>query len=297
MKIQDLIYYRHLADCSSFTKTAEAFYVSQPSISIALKRLEEEFDSKLITRDRSTKSFALTPTGKILYDRANQIIDILDQTKNEMKTIESNEISFGFLPTIGGYFLPQIMPNMAEYVQSINLIEDESSSHMLELLEEGRVSSAIIGMESFEVDGDWAEVYPLDTRPLSICVSKTHPLAKEESVTLDMIEEYSLITLDDKYVHYKIVKDWIDANNISLSRVTFAKEIQSVNSFVSQSVAVGLVFDVLVRDRHDIVTIPLENGPDFHTALVFNKNLNLSKVQNEFNDKLRNSVRDFTPAK
>lgn len=292
MKIQDLIYYRYLADCSSFTKTAEAFYVSQPSISIALKRLEEEFDSKLITRDRSTKSFALTPTGKILYERANQIIDILDQTKNEMKTIESNEVSFGFLPTIGGYFLPQIMPNLAKYVPSINLIEDESSSYMLQLLEEGRVSAAIIGLESFDLDENWAEIYPLDSRPLSVCVSKTHPLAEKDVITLDMLNEYSLITLDDKYVHYPIFKKWMDENKISSSKVTFAKEIQSVNSLISQSVAVGIVFDVLVRDRFDIITIPLEGGPEFNTALVFNKNLSLSKVQEEFNQSLRKAVKN-----
>lgn len=293
MKIQDLIYYRYLADCSSFTKTAEAFYVSQPSISIALKRLEEEFDSKLITRDRSSKSFALTKTGKILYERANQIIDILEQTKNEMKVIESNQVSFGFLPTIGGYFLPQVMPNMAEFVQSIHLIEDESSKHMLELLAEGRVSASILGLPDFEVNEDWAEVYPIDSRNLSISVSKSHPLADKSSVTKDMIEDYSLVTLGDNYVHYQIVREWMENNDIPESLVTYAKEIQSVNSYVSQSVAVGIIFDVLVRDRSDLITIPIEDGPQFHTALVINKDLNLSPDQEEFNNKLREAVKNY----
>lgn len=293
MKIQDLIYYRYLADCSSFTKTAEAFYVSQPSISIALKRLEEEFDSKLITRDRSSKSFALTKTGKILYERANQIIDILEQTKNEMKVIESNQVSFGFLPTIGGYFLPQVMPNMAEFVQSIHLIEDESSKHMLELLAEGRVSASILGLPDFEVNEDWVEVYPIDSRNLSISVSKSHPLADKNSVTKDMIEDYSLVTLGDNYVHYQIVREWMKNNDIPESLVTYAKEIQSVNSYVSQSVAVGIIFDVLVRDRSDLITIPIEDGPQFHTALVINKDLNLSPDQEEFNNKLREAVKNY----
>lgn len=293
MKIQDLIYYRYLADCSSFTKTAEAFYVSQPSISIALKRLEEEFDSKLITRDRSSKSFALTKTGKILYERANQIIDILEQTKNEMKVIESNQVSFGFLPTIGGYFLPQVMPNMAEFVQSIHLIEDESSKHMLELLAEGRVSASILGLPDFEVNEDWAEVYPIDSRNLSISVSKSHPLADKSSVTKDMIEDYSLVTLGDNYVHYQIVREWMENNDIPESLVTYAKEIQSVNSYVSQSVAVGIIFDVLVRDRSDLITIPIEDGPQFHTALVINKDLNLSPDQEEFNNKLIEAVKNY----
>lgn len=296
MKIQDLIYYCYLADCSSFTKTAEAFYVSQPSISIALKRLEEEFDTQLITRDRSTKSFALTPTGKILYDRANQILDILDQTKNEMKTIESNEISFGFLPTIGGYFFPQVLPNTADYVQSINLIENESSKQMLELLEEGRVSAAILGVDPDVIEQkSWAEVYPLDKREMSICVSKSHPLAKEDHVTIDMIREYALITLDNKYIHYRLVNEWMKEHDIQSSQMTFAKEISSVLSLVSQSVAVGIVCDVLIRDRSDIITIPLEDGPLFHTALVFNKDLSLSDVQESFNNELRESVKHYQP--
>ncbi|MDN6569123.1 MAG: LysR family transcriptional regulator, partial [Tetragenococcus halophilus] len=64
MKIQDLVYFKYLVESSSFTKTAEAFYVSQPSISLSLKRLENEFNTKLITRDRSKRSFHLEAAGE-----------------------------------------------------------------------------------------------------------------------------------------------------------------------------------------------------------------------------------------
>lgn len=294
MKIQDLVYYRYLADCSSFTKTAEAFFVSQPSISIALKRLEEEFETKLITRDRSTKSFALTPTGKILYERANQILNILDQAKNEIKTNEANMITFGFLPTIGGYFLPKLLPNMAEYVQNIQLIEDESSKHILQLLEEGIVSVAITGVPDFDLDADWAEIYPIDSRPLSICVSKSHPLAEHEELTIDQVLDYSFVTLDEKYVHHRIVSEWLSKSGIDKKQVTFAKEIQSVHSMVASSLAVGIVFDVLVRDRSDLITIPLKDGPKFNTALVLNKGLTLADDQVEFNEKLKEQAKKIT---
>lgn len=290
MKIQDLVYYRYLADCSSFTKTAEAFFVSQPSISIALKRLEEEFETQLITRDRSTKSFALTPTGKILYERADQILTILDQAKHEIKSNEENVIHFGFLPTIAGYFLPRLMPNMAEFVQSIQLVEDESSKHMLQLLEDGIVSAAITGLPDHDLEGDWAEIYPIDTRPLSICVPKSHPLANNREVTLNQIRNYSLVTLDEKYVHHQIVSNWMGKVGIQTSQVTFAKEIQSVHSLIASSLSVGLIHDVLVHDRPDLVTIPLKEGPEFTTALVINKNLKLTEAQAAFNQSLREKV-------
>src|SRR5699024_4407242 len=109
MNLQDLIYFHYLAESLSFTDTAAHFFVSQPSISTAIKRLETAFNASLIDRRKTLKKMELTPAGKILYKNTAEILEKLDQTRQKIEDIELGSVYFGFLPTIGGYFLPEIL--------------------------------------------------------------------------------------------------------------------------------------------------------------------------------------------
>lgn len=291
MKIQDLTYFKYLAEVSSFTKTAEAFYVSQPSISIALKRLEDEFNTKLISRNRSTRSFRLTTTGEILYKNSVNILNILDKTKNEMQNIESEKVYLGFLPTIGGHYLPMLMPSMTNFAASMKLVEEESSDSMLELLKEDKISIALIGSDQPIFGEQWIEEFPIEKRPLEICVSKNHPLAGYKELDIDIVKNYSFISLDKDYTHHRIFNDWAESNEINLSKVTYTKEIQTADSFISSGVSIGLMIDLLVRDRKDIITIPLKNAPIFYINLAVNSKIKISPLQKEFNQALINNVK------
>lgn len=71
-----------LAEVKNFTKTAELLLMSQPSVSMHVKNLEKEFQTKLF--QRSPKYLKITPSGEILYDRAKQMITIYEQTRQEI---------------------------------------------------------------------------------------------------------------------------------------------------------------------------------------------------------------------
>jgi len=290
MKLQDLIYFKYLAEVSSFTKTAKAFYVSQPSISISLKRLEEEFNTKLITRNRSTKSFQLTSTGKILYENSSYIVNILKKTKKDIQSMESQNAYLGFLPTIGGYYLPILMSSMSDFTGSMKLIEEESSDSMLELLKENKFPIAIIGSDKPSFDEQWIKQYPIEKRPMQICVSKNHPLTKYNELDIDMIKEYPFISLDKGYTHQRIFNDWATNNGIDLSKVHYTQEIQTADSFISSGIAIGLMIDLLVRDRSDIVAIPLKNAPIFYISLAVNSKADISSLQTQFNQAIIDNV-------
>lgn len=286
MKIQDLIYFKHLVDSSSFTKTAEAFYVSQPSISLSLKRLENEFNTKLITRDRSARNFHLEPAGEILYKNSGKIIDLLTATKKEMQNIETHTVQLGFLPTIGGFYLPKLLPSLNKFNSNLQLIEEESSEVMMNLLRENKLSVAISGDDVPQCKENWLEQYLIDERPLQVCVASNHPLAKESLITADMLSNYSFICLDEEYIHYSMFERWAKENQINFKKAAYTKEIQTAGSFISSGLSVGIMIDLLVKNRTDIVTIPLENAPKFYISLVVNKNAAVNPLQQEFNQML-----------
>ncbi|GMG69669.1 LysR family transcriptional regulator [Tetragenococcus halophilus] len=286
MKIQDLVYFKHLVESSSFTKTAEAFYVSQPSISLSLKRLENEFNTKLITRDRSKRSFHLEAAGEILYKNSGKVIDLLTATKKEMANIETNTVQLGFLPTIGGAYLSDLLPSMNQFIANLQLVEEESSKIMMDLLHENKLSIAISGSDSPNVEETWLEQYLIDERPLQVCVAPNHPLAKESLVTAEMLSDYSFISLDEEYTHYAIFDHWAKNNQINSKQISYTKEIQTAGSFIASGISVGIMVDLLVKNRTDIISLPLENAPKFYINLIINKNAAINPLQKEFNQKL-----------
>lgn len=295
MKIQDLIYFKHLVDSASFTKTAETFFVSQPSISLSLKRLEEEFNVQLITRDRTSRNFQLRPEGEILYKYAGKIIDLLTATKNEMDNLETQTVQLGFLPTIGGFYLPKMLPTMSKFNSNLHLVEEESSEVMMNLLYENKLSIAISGASIPNFTEPWMEQYPIDQRPLQVCIAPNHPLAKERFITSKMLADYSFICLDKGYIHHAIFEDWAKTNQISNNQITYTKEIQTASSFIASGTSVGIMIDLLVKNRRDIITRPLEKAPRFYINLFVNKNAITTPLQQEFNQTLIHNAAEFQP--
>lgn len=291
MKLQDLVYFKHLAETSSFTKTAEAFFVSQPSISISLRRLEDEFETTLLNRDRSAKSFELTLAGEILYRNTINILDTLELTRKEIHDTEAQSVHLGFLPTIGGYFLPKLLPALADFIGSLKLVEEESSDAMLDLVREKKVSTAIVGSDQPKFHENWLEQTLISERYLSICVSPSHPLANEPLVDISMLKNVSFISLAKGYTHQRIFERWAKENGIDSSSVHYTEEIQTADSLIASGMMVGLMIDLLVRDRQDIVTVPLENAPKFYISLVSNSKAEQTPIQKRFNQTLMQAVK------
>lgn len=175
---------------------------------------------------------------------------------------------------------------MNKFISNLQLVEEESSEVMMDLLRENKLSVAISGDDSPQFKEAWLEQYLIDERPLQVCVAPNHPLAKESLITANMLSDYSFICLDKEYTHYAMFERWAKENQINSSQVAYTKEIQTAGSFISSGLSVGIMIDLLVKNRTDIVTIPLENAPKFYISLVVNKNAAINPLQQEFNQTL-----------
>lgn len=292
MKLQDLIYFKALAENESFTKTAEKFYVSQPSISIAVKRLESEFETVLLNRDRTSKSIELTPAGKILYQTSLHILNTLEATKNELEQINDQKVKLGIPPIIGGYLLPKLVPYLKDYSQSLEFVEGDGSIALFDMLKKKKVTTSIIGSDTPTIHASWVSQEPIAEDSFYICVANSHPLASCSSVTPSMLKNESFISLGEGYVQNKVFNNWAKKNNIDTSSVHYTNEIQTANSLVASGVGVSLLISLLVQDREDIVQIPLENAPKFYISLLTNNDASVSPIQEGFNKVLIKSIRN-----
>lgn len=284
MNLQDLVYFNHLAKTLNFTVTAEHFYISQPSISMSLKRLEKELDTTLIDRKKLHKNLRLTETGEILLKHSTQIINIIHTAKEDIHDLKNQVVYFGFLPTIGGHFMPKLLPQLGKFTNSLKLIEEESSDVMLDLVSTGQVPLAIIGSDVpiFE-DKNLLQV-PLVTQDLALWASPDNPLAAKDSVSVEDIQQEVFISLAQGYTHQRVFEQWAKANHIEQPKTLFTKEIQTALSIASSTNMLAFMSDVLVKDHYNLVKIPIKNAPKFYISLIVNKENNGTYFQKEFND-------------
>ncbi|HJG48389.1 MAG TPA: LysR family transcriptional regulator [Facklamia tabacinasalis] len=286
MNIRDLKYFIHLAESLSFTKTAEAFYVSQPSISIALKRLEENFETTLIQRNRAVQNVQLTESGEILYRSAHEILQTLDRTKQEIINSQAETVSFGFLPTIGGFYLPKILPDLAEYSMLLNFIEEESSEVMFEMIRNNQVSSAIISSEKPIFEEKWLTQVPMEEHDFAIYVNKNHKLADRKSLSVEELEELDFITLGNGYTHNTIMNHWVSDNGLKLKKVRYSNEIQTINSMIDSGIYAGFMTDIIIRNQDHLIKVPVEDAPKVYTSLIINNETPVTAIQKKFNDEV-----------
>lgn len=293
MNLQDLVYFNHLAKTLNFTATAEHFYISQPSISMSLKRLEKELDTTLIDRKRLHKNLHLTETGEILFKHSNQIINTIHTAKEEIHDLKNQVVYFGFLPTIGGHFMSKLMPHLDKFTNSLKLIEEESSDVMLDLVSNGQVPLAIIGSDVPLFDDENLLQIPLITQELALWGSPSNPLAAKDRVSAEDLQHEVFISLAQGYTHQRLFEQWAKDSHLEQPKTLFTKEIQTALSIASSTNMLAFMSDILVKDHYTLIKIPIENAPKFYISLIVNKDKNVAYFQEEFNDAIIQLTQTF----
>ena len=163
--IEELKTFMAVVEYESFTKAAEAINLSQPSVSLHIKYLEKYFDTILIQRSIKQKHIHITDSGYFLYERAKQILKLLEKTKEALSDYESTikgKIRIGASFTIGEYFLPAFLgqfstkyPNLdlEVVIENTHNICDKIKNFQVDIaLVEGSVSSSNLSVSPFYKD-------------------------------------------------------------------------------------------------------------------------------------------------
>ncbi len=297
MNLQDIIYFYHLAESLSFTDTAAHFFVSQPSISMSLKRLETELETTLIDRKRFHKRMSLTRSGEILHRHAGVILDSLSQIKDDIHDYKNQIVYFGFLPTIGGHFMSTLLPRLGKFTSSVKFVEEESSDIMYELVRSGEVPIAITGSDLPHFNDENLIQIPIATQKLSLWAAPDHPLTKQKQITSRDLKDTVFISLEKGYTHERIFDRWAQSKFDQPPQTLYTKEIQTALSIASSTHMVAFMIDILVKESKDLVKIPLIDPPEFYISLILNKESQDNPFQNEFNEMMMALAKELSENK
>ncbi|HXI48082.1 MAG TPA: LysR substrate-binding domain-containing protein [Steroidobacteraceae bacterium] len=196
MNLKDLKYLVALADTGHFGKAAERSFVSQPTLSAQLKKLEEYLGVKLV--ERKPKNVQLTEVGKQIVVRARRM---LDEGEEIVALARSNtdpfagKLKVGLIPTIGPYLLPRVMPKIRKAVPHLGLMLYEYQTEpLLKRLRDGEID---LGIMALPVPLDGLESRALYDEAFTVALPNHHPLAAKTAIKVQDLKGQTLLLLED----------------------------------------------------------------------------------------------------
>ncbi|SEK84484.1 LysR family transcriptional regulator, hydrogen peroxide-inducible genes activator [Roseateles sp. YR242] len=194
MTLTELRYIVAVARERHFGRAAEACFVSQPTLSVAIKKLEEELDVKIF--ERGANEVTMTPLGEDIVRQAQSVIEQASAIKDIAKRGKDpldGALRLGIIYTIGPYLLPELVKHCIEHYPRMPLMLQENfTTKLLDMLRTGELDCAIMA-EPFPDAG--LAVAPLYDEPFVVAVPATHALAKRTSITAEELKAETMLLL------------------------------------------------------------------------------------------------------
>jgi LysR family hydrogen peroxide-inducible transcriptional activator len=188
LNLRDLKYLVALADHAHFGRAAAACFVSQPTLSTQVMKLEDELGVALV--ERAPRKVMLTPVGREVADRARRIVAEVEQMREVARRSQDPEagtVRLGLFPTLGPYLLPHVVPGIRAALPALELLLiEEKSTGSSRGLRDGRLDAGLLALP----DPRRAACTPNPVRgTFVLAVPEAHPLANRESLSLEELSQ------------------------------------------------------------------------------------------------------------
>ena len=194
MTLTELKYIVAAAREKHFGRAAEACFVSQPTLSVAIKKLEEELDVKIF--ERGAAEISVTPLGEQIVRQAQRVLEGAQEIREIAKLGKdplSGPLRLGIIYTIGPYLLPELVKHTIEQVPQMPLMLQENfTGKLLDMLRLGELDCAIMA-EPFPDTG--LATAPLYDEPFQAAVPTGHTLAKRKTITAEELKQETMLLL------------------------------------------------------------------------------------------------------
>ena len=196
LKLKDLRYLVALADTRHFGRAAERTFVSQPTLSAQLKKLEEYLGVQLI--ERAPKRVSLTVAGEEIVARARRIVEASEeivQLAQGHGDPLAGRLKVALLPTIGPYLLPNVAAKLRKQLPRLELMLYEYQTDvMLEKLHAGEID---VGILALPVPLDGLEAHELYKEPFTVAMPANHRLSTRKTIRVEDLRDETLLLLED----------------------------------------------------------------------------------------------------
>lgn len=292
MNLRDLHYLVALAEHRHFGRAAEASFVSQPTLSTQIKKLEDELGVALV--ERTPRKVLLTETGREIARRARGVISEIDEIKaiaQRTRDPESGSLRLGVFPTLGPYLLPHLVPLVRTRFPRLELLLiEEKTEHVIRMLREGSLDAGVLALPLHE-DSLHSEF--LFEEPFVLAVPEAHPLAQKKSrLKLSDLADENLLLLEDGHCLRDQALEVCQLAGAGEKTGFRATSLETLRQMVAANVGITLLPTLAIKPpmaRTDNVHLLEFSGhaPSRRLALVWRKSSSMTTFLKRFTEVIR----------
>lgn len=287
MNLRSLEYFVAVAKELHFNRAADKCGVSQPALSIQLKKLEDDLGVKLF--ERNNKRIIITMAGEEILSRTQRVL----QEVNEIKFIARNlndpyggELKLGAFPTLSPFLFPRIIPDLRDnYPQMKFYLYEEKTADLLKMLDEGSIDAAFIALphEDNLLESDF--IFKED---FVVAAPISHPICEKAKASVSNVQEESLLLLAEGHCLRDQALEFCSQNSISEYFDFKASSLETLRQMVAAGVGMTLIPECAVQESKDIKYLPFSGKvPNRKIALFWRKTSIRADVLREIADDVR----------
>ena len=287
MTLTELRYIVAVAREKHFGKAADTCFVSQPTLSVSIKKLESELNTQIFERGNS--EISLTEVGKKIVEQAQYVLDeaarvrlIADQGKDHL----IGPLRLGVIFTVGPYLLPRIVKTIINATPEMPLILFENyTANLLEQLRKGSLDIAILA-EPFEQNG--LGILPLYDESFVVAVPKNHSLNKIEKVASDDLKSETMLLLGVGHCFRDQVLDVCPesarfaSNSVGIQKTFEGSSLETIRHMVASGLGITVLPKMSLQSHLDNTNVNFiefkDPVPSRRVAIVWRKSFSRTKA-------------------
>ncbi len=283
MELRQLEYFQTASRLRNITRAAQKLKVSQPNITVAIKKLEAELGILLF--DRSQKQLTLTPEGAVFLKRIEVALHNIDDALlevNDYKHLQKGTIKIGIPPMMGAYLFPKVFSGFRQIHPNLDvLLFEEGSVTIREKLENDELDFGIIIVPDNPRNLD---VLKMSRNQLMVCVAQNSPLAAKACIDSADLAAADLIMFKEGAYLREVVRNKLNALNIAPRTVLESSQIVTIKGLVAHRVGIAFLLDFICENSRDIKPIPFCEPIFVDIGLARKKDRYVSKAAQAFID-------------
>ncbi|MGL5269881.1 MAG: LysR family transcriptional regulator [Selenomonadaceae bacterium] len=289
MELRQLEYFQMSSRLKNITRAAERLRVSQPNITVAIKKLEAELGIQLF--DRSQKQLSLTPEGAVFLNRIELALrNIQDAVLevNDYKQLQKGTIKIGIPSMIGAYLFPKIFSSFQRRYPHLDIyLYEEGSMAIREHLERDELDFGIVIISDASPN---LQLLKMSTNQIVACVPEHHELVKQDFIHIKDMADTDLIMLKEGSFLRNLILQKLKSANVTPNIVLESNQIETIKGLVSSDVGLAFLLDFIIKDAPGIKGLPLSEPIFVDVGLAWKKDRYISKASQSFIDFCKDSL-------
>ena len=269
MKLNQLEYFCAVCRCHSITRAAETLYVTQPTISVAIRELEKELHLHLFRHEKNR--IYLTPEGEAFYRRAEALVRESREMVADFSAMGNRQppLRVGIPPMMSTLFFPALSDRFIEATgQPVQLME-YGSVKARDLVQSEELDIALVNMDFYNLDQFDSLVLMEDS--YTYCVSRTHRFAGLPEITFDMLGGEKIILFNTDSVQNDTIFSRYRSQGLTPDVLLYSSQLYTILNFVRSGCCGAFLFSSLAVNPRDFVQLPVKPEIPCRFGLIWKK--------------------------